>query len=179
MSIKDQIPVDSKCWYAVKCKYRCEKTLMVDLLRLDITAYVPIQKKLRQYASRKKSSETALIPSHAFVYIDRSEYFKVLEHIHVYSFLNFSGAICSIRQVDMDIMKRVVGETGDVGISSDEYSIGDEVQIIGGELTGLKGHLVESNNHNFSIVLESLGMGLTINVDPMYLLKTGSTRKVA
>lgn len=179
MSIKDQIPADSKNWYAVKCKYRCEKKLMEDLLSRDITAYVPIQKKLRQYASRKKSSESALIPSHVFVCINQSEYLEILRHAHVYCFLHFSGHICAIRQSDMDVMKRVVGETDDIELNSDGYNIGDEVQIISGELTGLKGHLIESNNHNFRIVLESLGMGLTINVDPRYLLKIGSARKVA
>ena len=60
MSIKDQIPVDRKCWYAVKCKYRCEKRLVKDLQNQGIMAYVPIQKKLRQYASGRKYSECAL-----------------------------------------------------------------------------------------------------------------------
>ena len=179
MSIKDQIPVDHKCWYAVKCKYRCEKRLMEDLQNQGITAYVPIQKKIRQYTSRKKSSECALIPSHVFVHINQSEYLAILGHIHLYSFLHFSGHLCAIRQSDMDIMKRVVGETDDIEMNTDVYNIGDEVQIIGGELTGLRGHLIESNNHNFRIALKSLGMGLTINVDPIYLSKIGSARMVA
>ncbi len=179
MSIKDQIPVDHKCWYAVKCKFRCEKRLVRDLQDQDIEAYVPIQKKLKQYASRKKKSECALIPSHVFVKIDRSEYIKVLQHIHVYSFLHFSGSLSAIRQSDMDIMKRVVGEIDDIGLQDSTYTPGDEIQIIGGELTGLKGYLVESNNHNFIITLESLGMGLKIKVDSKYLTKLRSTRKVA
>ena len=179
MSIKDQIPVHSKSWYAVKCKFRCEKRLMEDLQNEGVIAYVPIQKKIRQYASGKKTSECALIPSHVFVFINQSEYLEILNHIHVYCFLHFSGHICAIRKSEMDIMKRVVGEAVDIEMNNDVYNIGDEVQIIGGELTGLRGHLIESNNHNFRIALESLGMGLTISVDPVYLSKIGSARKVA
>ena len=179
MSIKDQIPKNDKSWYAVKCKWRCEKNIILDLLGQGIHAYVPIQKKVRQYASRKKVSESVLIPSHIFVEICQDEYLTVLKHYHVFSFLNFSGILNSIPQAEMDLMRRVVGEFEDVLIESNTYHPGDKVQIIGGELTGLKGILVELNNHNFKIALESLGMGLHIFVDPKHLLRIGSRKKVA
>ena len=179
MSIKDQIPVDRKCWYAVKCKYRCEKRLVKDLQNQGIMAYVPIQKKLRQYASGRKYSECALIHSHVFVYIKQSEYLEILNHVHVYSFLHFSGNICTIPPLEMDILKRVVGECQGMAIDNCVYNKGDEVEIIAGELTGLKGQLIESTNHNFKIELISLGMGLFINVEPKYIVKIRSARKVA
>jgi len=54
-SIKDQIPVDRQLWYAVNCKYRCERQVTEDLLSMGIEAYIPILQKVRQYASRTKS----------------------------------------------------------------------------------------------------------------------------
>lgn len=179
MSIKDQIPYDVKRWYAVKCKYRCEKRLMQELLLTGINSYVPVQKKVKQYASRVKRSEVALIPSHIFVSIDRSEYLEVLNHPHIYQFLNFSGIISSIPDSEMDLMKRVVGDVDDVSIVETDYLIGDTVQIISGELTGLTGALIEEKNHNFKIELTSLGWGMMIYVDPKHLIKIGSSKKVA
>ncbi len=179
VSIKDQIHKVDKRWFAVKCKYRCERTLMEDLKDQDINVYVPIQKKIRQYASRKKESEVALIPSHVFVNIIQSEYLKIIQHLHVYGFLNFSGVLCAIPDREMNIMRRVVGEVEDVRIDDATYVLGDTVQIIAGELTGLKGTLIEEGNHNFKIALESLGVGLTINVDPKQLIKIGSTKTMA
>jgi len=179
MSIKDQIPENEKRWYAVKCKWRCEINITLDLIRNGIEAYVPMQKKVRQYASRKKVSEAVLIPSHVFVKISRDQYLAVLKHHHVFNFLNFSGVVNNIPQREMELMKRVVGEYEDVSIENKNYQLGDRVQIIGGELTGLEGQLIESTNHNFKIALESLGMGLHIYVDPKHLLKMGSTKKVA
>lgn len=179
MSIKDQIPVGEKRWYAVKCKWRCEKNITVDLIKQGVVAYVPIQKKVKQYASRKKVSEVVLIPSHVFVKIRKDQYLNVLQHHHVFGFLNFSGNVTAIPQTEMNLMKRVVGESENVSIENNNYQLGDRVQIIGGELTGLEGQLIESNNHNFKIALQSLGMGLNIYVDPKHLLKVGHTKKVA
>ena len=179
MTIKDQIPLDKKEWYAVKCKYRCEKRLMQEFLALDIETYVPIQKKLKLYTSGKKRVESVLISSHIFVRIDRASYMDVLQHIHVYGFLHFSNHLIAIKEYEIDIMKRVVGESSDIRIDSTDYNIGDEVQVIGGELTGLTGQLVDQTNHNFKISLSSLGMGLLIYVDPKHLTKLRSKNMVA
>ena len=66
-----------------------------------------------------------------------------------------------------------------VVLDTSGYHIGDQVQIIGGELTGVKGILVAEGNHNYKIELEYLGMGLMINVDPQNLLKIGSPKRIA
>lgn len=179
MTIKDQIPVDRKEWYAVRCKYRCEKRLMIHFTEQDIEAYVPILHKVKQYATRRKTSSSVLIASHIFVRIDRSSYLPVLQHHHVFGFLNFSGIICAIPEIEMTIMKKVVGASDVILTSASEYSIGDQVEIIRGEMTGIRGHLIEETNHNFKIELLSLGMGLKINIDPKYLTKIASRRKVA
>ena len=52
---------------------------------------------------------------------------------------------------------------------------GDKVEIIGGQLTGLKGILVnlEGKKH-FVIELENLGYAMRMQVDPQYLRKIGN-----
>lgn len=179
MTIKDQIPTDEMRWYAVQCKFRCEKSLMKELNDQGITTYVPILKKVKQYISKRKVTETALIPSHVFVHIDRSQYIPVLQHYHVYRFLNFSGKILAIPQSEMDLMRRVAGEYDNVMVDTSAFTAGDRVQIIGGQLTGVEGSLLEATNHNFKIELSTLGMGLIIYVDPKHLMKIGSQKQVA
>jgi len=175
-----QIPEEKKEWFAVHCKFRCEKRLMMEFLSNDIEAYAPIRKRVKQYASRKKSLEVALIPSHIFVWISRSQYLEIVKHPHVFGFLHISGKLSSIPEEEMRLMKRVVGEIENVELDTREYCIGDYVEIISGDLTGIKGHLVDHDNHNFKIKLESLGWGLMISVDPKHLLMLKSvTKKVA
>jgi len=152
---------------------------MVEFNGQGIETYVPIQKKTRQYASRVKNSEVALIPSHIFVRINRAEYLQILRHTQIFQFLNFSGILMSIPDNEMQMMRRVVGEVEDVIIHDLAYSIGDEVQIIGGELTGLKGKLIGEGKHNVLIELSTIGMGLQINIDSKYLMQSSKKLAVA
>jgi len=78
-----------------------------------------------------------------------------------------------IPEVQMNLMKRVVGESDDIKIESLDYNEGDCVQIISGELTGIEGVLIDRGHQNFKIELSSLGMGMVIYVDPKYLIKVG------
>lgn len=65
-------------WYAIRVKSRSEKKVLFDLVELQIEAYLPIQRKLRQWSDRKKWVETPLISGYVFVYISRKEYEAVL-----------------------------------------------------------------------------------------------------
>jgi len=170
-SIREQIPSDMLSWYAVNCKYRCEKIVARDLQYKGIEAYVPTLKRVKQYASRKKLLESALIPSHVFVKINRDCYLQILQHVHVFKFLNFSGILSRIPEDQMNLMKRIVGESDDVIVEETNYCEGDRVEIVQGELTGIKGVIIDREHHNFKIELSSLGMGLVIYVDPKFLIK--------
>lgn len=169
MSIKDQIDIKEPRWYAVKCKYRCERRLVEELNDLGIESYTPIRKRIKQYASRKKQLTSALIPSHIFVKITRELYVPLLKHQNVFGFLNFSGVLIPIPEEEMTIMRRVVGEEINVELTDQQFAIGDQVEVIGGELTGLKGVLVAEGNHNLIIQLESIGVGLKLNIEAKYL----------
>ena len=173
-TISKQIHPQLPAWYAVKCKYRCEKRLQEDLQAQGITAYVPIQEKWRHYISRKKRSHVALIPCHVFVHIVQESYVPILQHPWVYQFLHIANKLLPIPDAEMAIMKRVVGEATDIKVDQADWHVGDKVQIVSGELTGLHGELIARANHNFKIELKSLGLGLMIQIDPMHIIKIGS-----
>jgi len=172
-SIKDQIPTNEKRWYAVKCKYKCEKRVMKDLIRLrNIEVYIPFITKANSSKTKDcYKNKSVLIHSHLFVKINRSSYLPILRHPHIYKFLHFSGFLSSIKEEEMVIMKRIVGEYEDVVLGHKDYERGERVQIIGGELTGLEGFILENHQHNLKIELASIGVGLCISVDSKYLMK--------
>ena len=57
--------------------------------------------------------------------------------------------------------------------------MGRDVWYVGCVKLGLKGRLLENDNHNFKIELESLGWGLVLRVNPKYLLRVESAKMVA
>ena len=66
-----------------------------------------------------------------------------------------------------------MGEDVDVELEPTRHMRkGDQVEIIGGRLTGLKGTLVNlDGKKHFVLELENLGYAMRMEVDPQYLRK--------
>lgn len=71
-------------------------------------------------------------------------------------------------------MRQVVGEGIAIQVEEGSFANGDLVEVIGGQLTGLKGTLIEQrNDKNFVVELQNLGYSLFMQIDPKYLRRIG------
>lgn len=152
---------------------------MTELLaKKGIAAYVPLITKIKQYVSRKKRFDVPLINCYVFVKITKDQYVKVLETQHVISFIKQRQNLISIPEVEIDLLKRIVGEIENVNAENIEMGVGDEVEIISGNLTGIKGRLVETESKNkFVVQLASIGYQLSMIIDKslLRLIKSKAT----
>jgi transcription antitermination factor NusG len=107
------------------------------------------------------------------VKITNKEYVPVLETEHVLKFIRFSKNLISIPEAEIEIIKRVVGEGIEVEIEQgNRYKEGDEVEIVAGNLLGLKGRLISINGKKQMLVeLENMGYSLRMEVEPSLLKK--------
>lgn len=159
-------------WFAVYTQYKREKLVQKSLAKQGINAYLPLRKFTRHYTRKTKTVELPLISCYVFVKIVKSEYIKVLQTEYVLEFVKFSRNLIAIPELEMDIMRRVIGESQLLDVQKHIYNIGDKVEIIGGELTGLKGTLTEVEGQKRMIIaLENLGYALHIQVAPELLHK--------
>ena len=160
-------------WFAVYCKYRCEKKVLDQLLKKDIKAYLPLYTKIRLYGTRKRKVELPLISNYVFVKINHTSYVQVLETNHVLNFVTFSNKPIPIPTEEIDLLKRIVGVPDlDIITTNTTYEEGDLVEIISGNLTGLKGLLVEEHGvKNLKVNLNTLQQTLTIIVDRKNIIK--------
>ncbi len=166
---------NNKQWYAVKVKYKCEKLVRDRLSAKEIHSYVPLLKTTKIYSSKRKVVETPLIHSFVFVYISMAENIKVLQTLHVYDFLKIGNEIMPIRDDEMSLLKQVVGEFTNVEAQEKSLIIGESVEIIRGNLTGLKGILVEQKNKNeFIVDLPSFSIQLRIEINKAFLRPTSN-----
>ena len=155
-----------KRWFAVYTKYKCEKYVVDQLARKGISAYVPLVTKTKKYASRVKTSIVPLINSYIFVHIKKADYVRVLQSDHVFTFVKQRKNIISIPVEEINLLKMIVGEIGNVEIGEVCYQKGDEVEIIGGNLTGIRGQLVSVRGKNsFVVQLITIGLQLTMTID--------------
>lgn len=153
-------------WFAVYTNFKREKLAVKELKRKAIECYVPLQKVVRKYQRKTKTVELPLITCYIFVKITRAEYVKVLETEYVLSFVKFSKNLLSIPENEINLLKRILGDTIEVEVERLTLYEGDEVEIMQGSLTGLKGKLVSFEGREKVVIdLENLGYSLRLSLD--------------
>jgi len=159
-------------WFAIRTQFRKEKYVVKNLLKKGIEAYTPIQKILRRYTSKNKWVELPLLANYAFVKITRKEYSSIFETQGFLSFVNFSGTLVSISEKEIEILKHIVEEEEILNCSTEDFTLGDWVEIKSGQLAGMKGRLVEEKGkRGFVVQFDRLGIYLTIAVEHHLLRK--------
>jgi transcription antitermination factor NusG len=159
-------------WFAVYTRYKSEKVVHNLLGKKSIQCYLPLQKVTRRYTRKIKTHDIPLISCYIFVKITKNEYVPVLETENVVKFIRFAKNLLAIPEEEMEILKRVVGEGEGVEAEPGKFKEGDEVEVMGGRLTGLKGRLVERQGKKQMVVeLENVGYSLRMNIDVSLLRK--------
>ncbi len=160
-------------WFAVYTGYKREKKVVELLAQKGITAYVPLQRLTRHYTRKTRQVELPLISCYVFVKITQAHYVPVLETQFVQRFLKIRRNLLAIPEAEIDLLRRIVGELTEIEIETiGELRQGDEVEVIAGQLTGLKGVLVEKRGRQKLVVeLKTLGYDLLMEVNPGHLSK--------
>ncbi len=152
-------------WYAIRVKSRSEKKVYTDLTELGIEAYLPLQRKLRQWSDRKKWVEIPLISGYVFVYISRREYETVLRIYNVVCYIYFEGKAAVIREEDINLLKRMLGQVEvELEITPEELKPGQMVEIISGPLLGVIGELIDYKGKN-KVALRIPPLGYTVLIE--------------
>lgn len=167
-------------WFAVYTRYKREKVIRKRLTDKGIETYLPLQQFVRHYTRKVKVVDLPLINCYLFVKITKQQYIQVLETADVLHFVQPARTLIAIPDAEIEILKRVVGEKIELEADRSGFQSGDMVEIIGGNLTGIKGILLEnSSKHNFLIELNQIGYTLQMQVDPSMLRRVSSAKKTS
>ena len=165
-------------WFAVYTRYKREKYICNQLQKAGVHCYVPLIKHTRRYSTKVRIAEIPLIHCYVFTKIRKDDYITVLNTPGVVDFVKFSNDLISIPEPEIKLMQRVVGEVDDVELVTHRFEKGDEVEIIAGKLTGIRGFLLDKKTKKYFLIeLERIGYSLQIEVDAAYLRKTGKHRR--
>jgi transcription antitermination factor NusG len=168
--IENHLVSNEKRWFAIYTKFKAEKYVVECLKKKGITAYLPLIKKSKRYTRKVKFYEVPLINCYAFVCIDNSEYVKVLETEYLLKFIKQGKNLISIPKKEIDLLERIVNSENLTMAQQISFVEGKLVEIISGQLTGLKGKLVARKNKNeFVVELLNMGIQLKLDINPAYL----------
>jgi transcription antitermination factor NusG len=152
-------------WYAVRVKSRSEKRVYSDLVEQKIEAYLPLQRKLRQWSDRKKWVEMPLISGYVFIYISRKEYESVLKTNNVVCYVYFERKAAIIRDEDINLLKRMLGQVDlELEVTVELLKPGQMVEIISGPLCGVVGELIDFKGKN-KVALRIPPLGYTVMIE--------------
>lgn len=138
------IPKPNYHWHAVYTKSRAEKKAQSELSEQGIEAFLPLQRKLRQWSDRKKWVEMPLISGYLFVHISRKEYDKVLQSNYIMSYVRFEGTAAIIPDQQIEYLKMMLKQDVlEVSVTTEKLKPGKEIEVIAGPMIGMKAVLVE------------------------------------
>lgn len=157
-------------WYPVCTKSRFEKKAYDELLRKNITAYLPLKKTLKQWSDRKKIVEEPLIKSYLFVYISAKEHAEVLMTNGIARFIYFSGKIASIPEQQINDLKLLLATDTELEVFDFEIKAGEKVLIKAGPFKGIIAETVSIHNKQRVILrLENMGFSININTSMAFI----------
>ncbi len=167
---------DSK-WVAIYTRFRREKFVRNLLQKAGIHCYVPLLKKVRKYETKLRYVELPIIHCYVFARILPENRIAVLRTPGVVDFVRFAGEIVTIPEEEIALMQRVVGDIRDEQAFSRDFVSGEEIEVIAGHLTGLRGVLIaRKNKAKFQVEFERMGCTLRIDIDPVNMRRTGRRR---
>ena len=167
---ENRLHQDIPRWFVIYTKYKTEKYVVEKLKMKGVEAYVPLIKYSKRYTRKIKHYEVPLINCYVFVKITREEYLRVLETEYVSAFLKNRGNLTDVKEEEIQILRKIVGENHEIQTAPLEFVPGKKVEIISGNLTGIKGKLIETKGKkDFLVELESIGYQFTMNINKNHL----------
>ncbi|MHB2156580.1 UpxY family transcription antiterminator [Calditrichota bacterium GD2] len=150
-------------WYAIYTRPRHEKKVYEGLIEKEITAYLPLIKRVRQWKDRKKKVDMPLFSSYLFVRIDYKNRFDVLQTKGVVKIVNFNGVPAVIPDWQIESLKQMLEYPEKIQLEN-YIKPGELVVIEEGPFRGLKG-MVKSLRGKTRLVVSIEGIMQTVSVE--------------
>lgn len=134
----------SKFWIAVYTRSRSEKKASLELSKLGIEIYLPIQKQLRTWSDRKKLVDVPVIPMIIFANITTEDLIKIKAHPLIINYIYDSNkkGPAHIPSNQIETLKYMLGQS-EISVSFEQgnFKSNDVVKILRGSLKGLIGQV--------------------------------------
>lgn len=157
---------DNTNWFAIRTKSRHEKKVYDSLLNLGYEAFLPMEMRWRIWSDRKKRIQTPLIPSFVFIKdptVSKNPIYNIPGFTNI---LKLNGKIGEVTATEIKHLELLCsGEDQFESCSTENFSVGDEIEIIAGPFSGLYANAIEDINHyRVLIEIKSLGLGYRVNM---------------
>jgi transcriptional antiterminator RfaH len=153
-------------WYAAYTKSRTEKKILERLTENGFEAYLPIQRKRRQWSDRLKWVEEPLIKSYIFIRVNEKQYYNAINTPGLVCYVTFEGKAAAIPDWQIDLLKKLLNEGAEMEVSNERFAAGQKIIVVKGTLVGMQGEMVEYRGRKKVLVrLGTTGTNILVTVD--------------
>lgn len=163
--------MDSKAWYVLYTKPRNEKKVAERLAEHQYEVYCPLVETVRLWSDRRKKVKTPLFNSYVFVRLEERERGDVLKDPGILNFVFWLGRPAVVRDAEIDAIRYITSEAGEVEVLSIDYNIGDDVLIREGTFKGLKGIVDTVDKNQVTLYIDALQCKIQFKNSLHFLLK--------
>ena len=157
-------------WYVMYTASRSEKKVADRLEERGWEVYLPIVEELRQWSDRKKKVQRPLFNGYVFVKTERNKLWECLQVPGAVKFVHFSGHHATIREEDLDTIKRVVATGVAIETDGSEIEPGEKVKVIGGPLQNMSGEVIEKGNKDYFLIrVPGIMQNMMITIERRFL----------
>ena len=159
-----EVVTQEKKWHVIYTKAKWEKKVDTLLLQKGFESWCPLQKKERQWSDRKKIIEEPLFRSYVFVKVSKDQYTQLLSTNGVVRFLYFDKKPAIIRDKEIELIKKYLGEsyTNIEVVDMSNIPAQTKVSVNQGLFMGQKGEVVKSGKKSVFVRLESINMMMIV-----------------
>ena len=148
-------------WFVLYTKPKKERKIVADLLAIGINAYCPTIIETRQWSDRKKKVEVPLIPNYIFVQLPESERDAVFVVPGIIRYLFWLQKPAKVLDKEIAVLKGWISEDP-FHVKLQQLKPGDTYTITEGCFKDKKGIVHEVNAHRLQIILDGLGIKITM-----------------
>jgi transcription antitermination factor NusG len=148
-------------WFVIYTKSRNEKKVAELLQKNGVEVFCPLVKLKKNWSDRTKIVETPLFNSYVFVNLSEKDRNVVFNVPGVIRYLFWLKKPAIVKDSEIESLKAELHETID-SFTIENYQIGDTVKISEGVFKGLDGVIEKQSNNKFHVILENVGIKITL-----------------
>jgi len=155
----------------VYTKPRWEKKVAALLTDKGVENYCPLNRVSKKWSDRKKVVLEPLFKGYVFVAMALTNKWEVKNTEGILNFVHWNGKPATVKEKEINIIKRFLQEFDDIIVSNSKLSPSDEVEIKQGLLMNFKGIVLEVTGNRAKVKIEGMGLTLTAIFDKKNLEK--------
>ena len=157
---------ESYKWYVVYTRNQHEKKVFKDSIKMNIVAFLPMEKRVRYWSDRKKIIDSPLFPNYVFLKLSNREYFSILGHPSVVQFVKQGNELSTISDEQIQSVQTIIDKQMEYNIKRYCPEKGSVVQIMSGPLKGFFGEVVRTNNETHAIIrIREIWQSIYVKID--------------